>query len=416
MSASTVPPTKFGDSERRLHATAANQTAAEEPLSKFASLLDRTSLVSTSTSLPTVAPLSEHVPGPATTSGEDIQPPNIVPLRSSNETHENPIETAAAHVGAALADDVRPSEPSRHSRGWKPKAFALASFVVIGALVALGSQDYVRGQAEIYGSMFLDAIAGLDDTPSPRGNVMPDERMALRTSEAPPAAAGPPLTMERPQSEHARVDSSEEQAVDASAPAAPGVSAPAPATNAPADVGPTQSGVGVSNVTPAATAVDTPLASVRAAAPVPIGSQGSEPMPVRTVSAPPDGTPTSSATGSTEASTAGNALRLSAKPPSQATNSGTAQASNSSFASREIPDGLSSTQVSTIPNVAAEMPRQPSKPAKRKKHEKSEKSANSPKLNAAEAAASSLPATSAEPPAAEQGATNPPQAAHPGRL
>jgi hypothetical protein len=412
MSVAPFPPPKFGDSDRRLHATAANQTAAEEPLSEFAYLLDPTSLANTSTSLPNVAQLSEHVPGPATTSGEDIQRPNFVPLRSSNETH-SPIETAAPHAGAALAGEVRPQEPSRRSRGWKPKAFALASFVVIGAFVAFGSQDYVRGQAEIYGSMFLDAIAGLDDTPSPRGNVMPDERMAQRPSEAPSAAAGPPLAKEPRQSEHARVDSSEEQAVDASAPAAP-----APAPNALADLGSTQSGVGVLNVTPAATAVDTPLASVRAAAPLPIGSQGSEPMPVRTVSAPPDGTPTSSATGSTEASTAGNDMRLSAKPPSQATNSsaGTAQASNSSFASREIPDGLSPTRVAAIPNIAAEMPRQPPKPAKRKKHEKSEKSANSPKVNAAEAAVSSLPATSAEPPAAEQGAANPPQAAHSGRL
>ena len=188
MSVSAVPPTKFGDSERGLHAIAANQTAAEEPLSKFSYLLDRTSLASTSTSLPHVAPLSEHVPWPAATSGEDIQPPNIVPLRSSNETHENPIETAAAHAGAALAGDVRPPERSRHSRGWKPKTFALASFVVIGALVALGSRDYVRGQAEIYGSMFLDAIAGLDDTPTPRGNLMPDERMVQRPSAGVPGS------------------------------------------------------------------------------------------------------------------------------------------------------------------------------------------------------------------------------------
>jgi len=561
MNGPAVPPVKLGDSERRLKATAANQACAEELLSKFAYLLDHTSLAPTSTSLPKVAQLFEHVPGPATPSGEAIQPLNNVPLSSSNETHDNPM--AAVHAGPLLTGDVQPHEPSRHFAGWKPKALALASFVVIGTAVALGSRDYVLGHAEIYESMLLDAIAGLDDAPNPRGNVgnvMHDESMAQGPSDetiaasAAPSTAGPPPIADRPRSARATVESSREQAVDASAPAAPvrapapaagapadvgatrttplasgparapkdagppllpdstqparvgvdeqaadasapppPVSTPAPAAsasadvgatqsrvgvsdatqvaktretplasgpapapgeagpplmpdstqparvgvdkqavdasapaapvsapepaNAPADVGATRSGVGVSSATPVATAIDTPTASVRAATQLPLGSQIREPKPVGTVSAP-DWTPTSSTTDSIETSNGGDALKLSAKPASVANmgSAGTAKVLNPSSDLREIPGGKPSAGLAATPKIAAETPSRPPKSAKRQKREKSEKSATAPKLNAAEAAASSLPATSEEPPAPDQGPTNPLQGVHAGRL
>ncbi len=502
MNGPAVPPVKLGDSERRLKATAANQAGSEELLSKFAYLLDHTSLAPTSTSLPKAAQLFEHDPGPATPSGEAIQPLNNVPLSnvplsSSNETHDNPI--AAVHAGPLLTGGVQPFEPSRHSANWKPKAFALASFVVIGTAVALGLRDYVLGHAEIYESMLLDAIAGLDDAPNPRGSVMHDESMAQGPSDesfgasATLSTAGPPPIVDRPRSGRATVESSREQAVDASASAAPvsepapaasasadvgatksevgvsdatrvaktretpltsgpalapsdarpplmpdstqparvgvdkqtvdasapaaPVSAPAPAANAPAGVGATRSGVGVSHVTPVATAVDTSLASVRSAAQLPLGSQIPEPKPVGTVSAP-DSTPTSSTTDSIETSNAGDALKLSAKPASEANmgSAGTAQVLNPSPDLREISGGKPPAGAATTPKIAAEMPSQPPKSAKRQKREKSEKSAKAPMLSAAEAAASSLPASSEEPPAPDRDPTNPLQGTHAGRL
>ena len=149
----------------------------------------------------------------------------------------------------------------------------------------------------------------------------------------------------------------------------------------------TQSTVGVPNVTPAATTVETPLAAGPAVTPLRVGSQIPEPKPVRIISVRPDGMPISSA---------GSA--------------GTARASNPGWGK---PGGLSSAGVTATPKVATEMPSQSQKPAKHQKREKPEKSANA--LNAAEAAASSPP-TSAEPSAAEQGPANPLQGAHAGRL
>ena len=472
MSVRAAPPVKLGDSERQLNATGANQT--EERLSKFAYLLDRTSLANTSTSLPRVAQLFERVVGPATTSGEAIQPLKIVPLPSSTETPDNLIEGSRSWRGSLLTGDVHRQEPSRQSRGWKPKASLLAGFVVIGTVVALGSRDYVRGQAGIYGSLLLDAIAGLDDASNPRGNAISDERMAQLPSDATvsefatPSTAGPPMVADNGQSARARADSSEEQAGNASAPAAP-VSALAPAANAPADLAATQSGfgdsnvthvattvetplapgpavassnagppivpdstqparvgvvdkqavdtsapaalvsattptastppavgatesaVGVPNVTPTATTVETPAAPGPAVASLHVASQISEPKPVRIVSVRPDGTPISSA---------GSA--------------GTAQASNPGSDLWEKPGGLSSAGVTATLKVATEMPSQSQKPAKHQKREKPEKSARA--LNAAEAAASSPPPTSAEPSAAEQGSATPLQGAHAGRL
>ena len=393
MSVRAVPPVELGDSERRLNATGANQT--EELLSKFAYLLDRTSLAHTTTSLPRVAQPFEHVAGPATTSGEAIQQLKIVPLPSSTERPDNLIEGSHSWRGSLLTGDVHRQEPSRRSRGWKPKASLLASFVVIGTVVALGAPDYVWGQAEIYGSMLLDAIAGLDDAPNPRGNAISDERMAQLPSDATvsefatPSTAGPSVVADNGQSARARADSSEEQAGDASAPAPP-VSALAPTANAPADLAATQSAVGVPNVTPAATTVETPLAPGPAVTPLRVGSQIPEPKPVRIVSVRPDGMPLSSAISA-----------------------GTARASNPGSDLWGKPGGLSSAGVTATPKVATEMPSQSQKPAKHQKREKPEKSANA--LNAAEAAASSPP-TSAEPSAAEQGPANPLQGAHAGRL
>ena len=468
MSVSAVPPAKLGDSERHLQATAANQTDAEETLSNFASLLDRTSLAPTWTSLPNVAQLFESIPTSATE--ESTQPPSIVRLRHGKQ--DSRVEITAVHAGAVLIGDVRPQELSRHSRGRKSKVLALASLVVIGTVVALGSRDYVLGQAKIYESMLLDAIAGLDDTPTPSGNVARDERIAQHPSDAgmaassPPSTAVPPLTLMvgSPKLALAGVDRSEEQAVDASAPAAP-VSAPAPAATAPADAG--QSAVGISNVTQLTTKVETPLAPGPTSAPskagpplIPDSTQparvrveqavdGSAPAalvraPAPTASAPPAVVATQSAVGVSNATPVATILDTSlarvravaplrvksqtAKPKpvriisvrpdgtpiSSAGSAGTARASNPDSDPEDKLDNKSSAGVPATPGVAAEMPNKPQKPAKRQKRERSEKLANAHKLNAADAAA--LPATSAESPAAEQGPANPPQGAHAGRL
>ena len=74
---------------------------------------------------------------------------------------------------------------------------------------------------------------------------------------------------------------------------------------------------------------------------------------------------------------------------------GTAKILNPSSDLREMPGGKPSAGVAATPKIAEETPSQPPKSAKRQKREKS---ATAPKLNAAEADASSLPATSEEPP------------------
>ena len=133
-----------------------------------------------------------------------------------------------------------------------------------------------------------------------------------------------------------------------------------------------------------------------AAAQLPLGYAIRELKPVGTVSAP-DWTPTSSTADSIETSNGGDALKLSAKPASEASmgSAGTAKILNPSSDLREMPGGKPSAGVAATPKIAEETPSQPPKSAKRQKREKS---ATAPKLNAAEADASSLPATSEEPP------------------
>jgi hypothetical protein len=136
-------------------------------------------------------------------------------------------------------------------------------------------------------------------------------------------------------------------------------------------------------------------ARVRAAVQLPLGYAIRELKPVGTVSAP-DWTPTSSTADSIETSNGGDALKLSAKPASEASmgSAGTAKILNPSSDLREMPGGKPSAGVAATPKIAEETPSQPPKSAKRQKREKS---ATAPKLNAAEADASSLPATSEEP-------------------
>jgi hypothetical protein len=238
MNVSAVPPAEPGDSQRRLHASRGSQTGGQDPLSKFASLLDPTSPVPTWTSLTKVAQPIENVSAPA--SEEATRPSNIVPLAVSKETNDNPTETVACHSGVPPTRD-RP-EPSRRSRGWKPKAFALASLFLIGTAVALSWRDHVRGLAETYRSMLVEAIAGLDDAPILRPNAMP-ERAAqppsedtLSTVRATPVAGNAHSARDRAD----KAASSEEQTGDASAPAR--TVARASGVTAPADVGARPSG------------------------------------------------------------------------------------------------------------------------------------------------------------------------------
>jgi hypothetical protein len=300
------------------------------------------------------------------------QPPNIVPLRSDG-TDENRIETAAVDAGAQPTAEVRPHEQYRHSRGWKPKALALATLAAIGAVVvpdseaerafqrisAYSREANVLGQAQIYGSRLLgygstlrDAIAGLSD-----------RLTRLRTDDAPVAASAAPSSAEplamvdSPQSLPYRASSEEHTAGAPMASSekhiaiAPTAAVGVPAPDAPEDVKPTRSGVGVSSVAPVAMPVDRPLPAARAAEPF--------------------------------------------------ASAGTAQASNPSS---DLPQAKSSAVVAT-PNVAAKMLNRSPKPAK--KREKSRKSVNAVKLDAAETAASSAPATSPDPPAPDQEPTNP---------
>jgi hypothetical protein len=352
MDVSRVPPAKLGDLQRQLYPIPANQI--EDPLSNFASLLDHTGPVPTQ--------LFEHISAAA--SGEATQPLNYVPLPSPKETQDNPTETVAVHAGAGRIGDVHLQEPSRHSRGWKRKAFALASFFVIGMTVGFSSRDYVRGQAEAFGSMFLAAIPGLDDAPILRANAMPDERMARPAARA----------------------------------------ALAPAT---ADEGATPSG----EVTSVGMTVDAPIAPARGAAP-PLGA---EPNASGIVSMQPDGTLISSATGSTGTWSSGDAPKLPAKRASEATegSAGIAPASNPSSDFSDAPGGKSG--VTATQNVTA-MPRQPLGPAKRQKRKKSEVSANAHKLDAGAAAAADAPATPPELTTPDQGPANPSLGARAGRF
>ena len=79
MNVSAVPSAEPCDSQRRLHARPGSQTGGQDPLSKFASLLDPACLVPTWTGLAEVAQPIEHVPAPA--SGAATRPSNIVPPR-----------------------------------------------------------------------------------------------------------------------------------------------------------------------------------------------------------------------------------------------------------------------------------------------------------------------------------------------
>jgi hypothetical protein len=263
MNVSAVPPGEPGDSQRRLHASPGSQTGGQDPVSKFASLLDPTSPVPTWTSSAKVAQPIEHVPAPA--NEEATRPSNTVPLPASKETHDNPTETAASHSRALPIGDAHRPEPSRRSRGWKPKAFALASLFLIGTAVVLSWRDYVYGLAETYRSMLLDAIAGLDDAPTLRANVTP-ERAAQPPSEDTPSTVRATAVAGNAHSARDRADSSEEQAVDASARA--GTAARAPGATAPADVSARSSGT---------TAVESATPSTANAVPVTDDAQSARP-------------------------------------------------------------------------------------------------------------------------------------------
>ena len=212
MNVSAVPSAEPCDSQRRLHARPGSQTGGQDPLSKFASLLDPACLVPTWTGLAEVAQPIEHVPAPA--SGAATRPSNIVPPRGPKETHDNPIETAARHSGVAPTQSAHRLEPPRRSRRWKPKAFALASLFLVGAAVALSSRDYIHGLAETYRSMLLDAIAGLDDAATQRATAMP-ERAAQPPSEDTLSALRATQVAGNAQSARDSADRSEEEALGA---------------------------------------------------------------------------------------------------------------------------------------------------------------------------------------------------------
>jgi hypothetical protein len=348
MDVSRVPPAKLGDLQRQLHSTAANQI--EDPLSNFGSLLDHTSPVSTQ--------FFEHIFAPA---GGEAKPLNIVRLPSPRET---PTETAAVDAGARSIGDVYPQEPSRHWRGRKRRAFALASVFVIGMAAGFSSRDHIRGQAEAFVSMLLAAIPGLDDAPILSANVTPDERMARPAAIA---AVAPGMAHE--------------------------------GTTTPGDV------------TPVAMKVDAPLAPARDAAP----PQSAEPKAARIVPMQPDGALISSATGSSRTSSSGDALKLPAKLASEATD-GSAGIAPASNPSSDLSDTLGGKSGLTAAPKATAMPRQPLVPAKRQKWKKSEGSANGHKLDAGAAAAANPPATPAESTTPDQGPANPSFGARAGRL
>jgi hypothetical protein len=518
MNVSAVPPAEPGDSQRRLHASPGGQTRGQDPLSKFAALLDTTGPVPTWTSSAKVAQPIEHVQAPE--SGDATRPQNIVPLPASKDTHDNPAETGPSHSGPLPIGDAHQPEPSRRSRGWKPRAFVLASLFLICAAVALSWRDQVHGLAETYRSMLLDAIAGLDDAPTLRANLTPEraaqppnedtlstvratpvagnthsardradssQEQAVHTSP-PPGTVAPALGAAAPAdvsahlssttaaesvtlsasavpatdgapSTHPRAESYEEHAVDAS----PQKGTVAPGANAPADVSaPPSDKTAAESATPNtaravpltedaqsaslaaasseeehavdaspsagtvahapapnapadAGAAEMPLAPRPAMAPVRVGSRIPEPNPVRIISVRPDGTVISSSVGSSDTSSAADALKPPAKRVSEGADgsAGTAPASNPS---PDLPSTLGGKPgIAAAPNDVAQMPRRLSQPANRHKREKSGKLANPLKVNAAETDANASTIQS-ESSGSDQAPANTPTIAHSGRL
>jgi hypothetical protein len=578
MNVSAVPPAQPGDSQRRVQASHGSQTGGQDPLSKFAALLDTTGPIPTWTSLAEVAQPIEHVPAPA--SREDMRPFDFAPLPALKETHDNPTETAASHSGPLPVGDAdRPA--SRRSRGSRPKAIALASLFLIGMAVVFVWRDHVHKLAETCRSMLLDAIAGLDDAPTPRANVMPEraaqppredtlfratpvagnvhsrrvrpdnseeqsvnasapagtgalapvatapadvgvrprgttavesatpsatsavpvrdyaqsarpwaksyEEQAVDASPAAivapaPGAASPAGMSARPSgtaavksatpstanavpvtdgalSTHPRAESHEEQAVHASPPAgtvAPGANAPADVSAPPSDKTAAESATpntaravpvtedaqsahlaaetseeeqavdaspstgtvaraSAPNAPADAGAAEMPLAPRPAIAPVRVGSRIPEPSPVRTISVRPDGTLISSSIGSSNTSSAADALTPTAKRVSEGADgsAGTAPASNPSSG---LPNTLGGKPgIAAAPNDVAQMPTRLSQPGNRHKREKSGKSANALKVNAAETDANASTIQS-ESSGSDQAPANTPTIAHAGRL
>jgi hypothetical protein len=261
---------------------------------------------------------STNVPGHAGTDGESTQPFDVGALWPSNETHDNRTETTAVDPEASQANDageLQARDPGvaevaieSRSRRWKLIATALA---LIGVAV-IGSVFALEGRAP-----------GLPKQP-PRVAATDDESTRLKPPNdeivAASADAGARLTKDTAQS--TQITAVKEQPVDLSAQPSLG-SAPLP-VRAKTDVG---AATGVSSATPVAPKVD---ASAVAAQADPPPAQSPNPLPLRTVSLGPDGTPiatpASSAARSIEASSSAEPPKPPTKSAPEATTTvGTAQ-------------------------------------------------------------------------------------------
>jgi len=381
-------PAERGDCVHPPNAVAAKQMSREEVLSEFAFLLEA-SLVSspiaeasaraaTARGLPVAARFCERAPGPVRTAAEATRPCDSGRKQPPTKTNYNETDTAALNaalnaestraVGTACAREPGVAEETTIGRphGWKLRATALVlvSAGLIGAIIVLkggapglpkeslviaeagtslsaeaqraiwkySRQTY--GQAEIYKSRLLGAIATLTEGSNPLTGILRGKsRMQSASNEAvaaPVALSGAgslPMTGGA-QSAQVEPDSYELNSVNLGAESVL-AGAPEPAVRAPATTSATQSPVGTEAGTSS-------MLSTSVAAPPPDHSLDRETSP-RPNGAPI--VPVSSAADTNEGSSAGVAPKPAIKRAPKATQNAVGTALSTKPAGKSL-DGV----------------------------------------------------------------------------
>ena len=373
-------PAERGDRVHPPNALAGKQRSREEVLSEFAYLLEASLEASTpavtARSLSVAARFRERAPEPVRTAAEATRPFDKGRKQPSLKTNYEETETAAVNVESTWAvgtarvprqePDVAEEMTIGRSHGWKLRATALVlvSAGLIGAIIVLkggapglpkeslviaeagtslsaeaqkaiwkySRQTY--GQAEIYKSRLLGAIATLTEGSNPLTGILRGKsRMQSANNEAvaaPVALSGAgslPMTGGA-QSSQVEPDSYELKSVNLGAGSVV-AGAPEPAVRAPATASATQSPVGTEAGTSS-------MLSTSVAAPPPDHSQDRETSP-RPNGAPI--VPVSSAADTNEGSSAGVAPKPAIKRAPKATQNAVGTALSTKPAGKSL-DGV----------------------------------------------------------------------------
>jgi SPOR domain len=394
--------------ERRLRAAGAQQARAEDPLAELSRLVEFSHLGISNGETP-----ARRAAEPAATRAEPLKSVETQGLRPTLDDEVEELAPGASEADrAARRDyefDVHTSGGSsaadageeRRSMRWKiaVPALALAGVAMIGAVFAL------RGGAQGFrtAAPFIAAAQG----PT---KVAPPSDQTVATS----GDAGASLLKDSSNSGSVKVVNSEEQPVDLNAQAS--VNNPPPA-NPPASADQLKAPAGATDPTALASTPNTPVVAPPAATPP--GGMASEfpaPMPVRTISLRPDGTPIAAASPPDQPASDANVAAPPAaqpskpaeapiKPAPKATSdaTGVAQPSTPKI---ELPTKLSpksSARVAvgktdtTAPEQAAQTPRDPAQDGAPAKPDKAAKTPKPGKVADAEATGASEPPVDATP-------------------